>query len=50
MAKHILEHAGHDHGDEPHSHTMEDMEPYLYMIGGIIGFYVLDVIISTKMN
>ena len=43
MQAHILEHAGHDHGSEDHAHSMEDLEPFLFMIAGIFLFYILDI-------
>jgi len=43
MVKHLKEHAGHNHGEEGHSHSMEMLEPYLMIIAGILIFYLMDI-------
>ena len=45
----MKKHSGHDHKDG-HSHSMEMMEPYLFIIYGIFIFYIMDIFLEEKAH
>ena len=45
----MAKHGGHDH-EGGHSHSMEMMEPYLFIIYGIFIFYIMDIYLDSHSH
>ena len=51
MKNHLEEHIHHHHhhhDHDEHKHSLEQMEPYLCIILGILCFYIMDIILEGK--